>query len=119
MPRGLGFADVRRIAKGLDGVEEATAYGAFCLKVNKKMIACVAINKEAEPNSLMIRMPIEQRDALIEEQPDVYYLKPHYEGYPCALARVKQLDDDALVELLEVAAQFVRSTGKTRTTRSR
>jgi len=29
MPRALGFADVRRIANGLEGVEEATAYGAF------------------------------------------------------------------------------------------
>src|SRR6185436_11666386 len=100
MPRGLGFADVRRIAKGLDGVEEATAYGAFCLKVNKKMIACVAINKEAEPNSLMIRMPIEQRDALIEEQPDVYYLKPHYESYPCLLVRLSKVHRDALRDLL-------------------
>ena len=100
MPRGLGFADVRRIAGGLDGVEEATAYGAFCLKVNKKMIACVAINKHAEPNSLMIRMPIDQRDELIAEQPDIYYLKPHYEPYPCVLVRLGKVHKDALKDLL-------------------
>ena len=34
MPAGLTFADVQKIARTLDGVEEATAYGAFCLKVN-------------------------------------------------------------------------------------
>jgi hypothetical protein len=100
MPRGLGFADVRRIASGLDGVEEATAYGAFCLKVRKKMIACVAINKDAEPNSLMIRMPIDQRDELIAEQPDIYYLKPHYEPYPCVLVRLSKVHRDALEDLL-------------------
>jgi len=100
MPRGLGLADVRRIASGLDGVEEATAYGAFCLKVNKKMIACVAINKDAEPNSLMIRMPIDQRDELIAEQPDIYYLKPHYEPYPCLLVRLGKVHRDALKDLL-------------------
>ena len=100
MPRGLGFADVRRIAGGLDGVEEATAYGAFCLKVNKKMIACVAINKDAEPNSLMIRMPIEQRDELLAEQPDIYYLKPHYEPHPCVLVRLGKVHRDALKDLL-------------------
>ena len=100
MPRGLGFADVRRIAGGLDGVEEATAYGAFCLKVNKKMIACVAINKQAEPNSLMIRMPIDQRDALIAEEPEIYYVKPHYEPYPCVLVRLGKVHRDALKDLL-------------------
>jgi len=98
--RGLGFADVRRIAVGLDGVEEATAYGALCLKVKKKMIACVAINKDAEPNSLMIRMPIEQRDELIAEQPDIYYVKPHYEPYPCVLVRLSKVHRDALKDLL-------------------
>ena len=100
MPRGLGFADVRRIASGLDGVEEATAYGAFCLKVKKKMIACVAINKDAEPNTLMIRMPIDQRDELIAEQPDIYYLKPHYEPHPCLLVRLSKVHRDALKDLL-------------------
>jgi hypothetical protein len=38
----LGVADVRRLASRLEGVEEATAYGSFCLKVNKKMIAWCA-----------------------------------------------------------------------------
>ena len=36
----------------------------------------------------MIRMPVDQRDALIAEAPDVYYLKPHYEPYPCVLVRL-------------------------------
>lgn len=118
MPRGLGFADVRRIASGLDGVEEASAYGAFCLKVKKKMIACVAINKDAEPNSLMIRVPIEQRDELIAEQPDIYYLKPHYEPYPCVLVRLGRVHRDALRDLLTGAWRRA-STEKPRRSKSR
>ena len=118
MARGLGFADVRRIANGLDGVEEATAYGAFCLKVKKKMIACVAINKDAEPNSLMIRMPIDQRDELIAEQPDIYYLKPHYEPYPCVLVRLGKVHRDALKDLLTGAWRRA-SAEKARPSRSK
>ena len=114
MPRGLDFADVRRIASGLDGVEEATAYGAFCLKVRKKMIACVAINKDAEPNSLMIRMPIDQRDELIAEQPDIYYVKPHYEPYPCLLVRLSKVHRDALRDLLAGAWRQARAPKKAR-----
>jgi hypothetical protein len=45
--------------------------------------------------------------------PTIYYLKPHYEGYACVLARMKLLDDDALKELLETSWQFVRSTNAT------
>lgn len=100
MPASLTFADVREIAKTLEGVDLGTAYDSPCLRVNKKMIACIAINKQAEPNSLMIRMPIEQRDALIDEAPDVYYLKPHYEPYPCVLVRLNRVHRDALRDLL-------------------
>ena len=119
MPRALGFADVRRLASGLEGVEEATAYGAFCLKVNKKMIACQAINKDAEPNTLMIRMPIDERDELIAEQPDIYYLKPHYEPYPCLLVRLGKVHRDALKDLLTGAWRRASAEKKTRRPRSR
>ena len=64
------------------------------------MSACQAINKDAEPNSLMIRMPIDQREELIAEQPDVYYLKPHYEPHPCVLVRLGKVHRDALKDLL-------------------
>ena len=103
MARGLTFADVRNIGLALDGVEEATAYGTPCLRLNKRMIACIAINKEAEPNTLMIRLPFEQRDELIAEQPDVYYLKPHYEPYPSVLVRLSRVHRDALKDLLQTA----------------
>jgi hypothetical protein len=111
---GLTFGDVRKIGLRIEGVEEATAYGAFCLKVKEKMIACVAINKDAEPNSLMIRMPIEQRDALIAEEPEVYYLKPHYEPYPCVLVRLSKVHRDALRDLLTGAWRQTSAEKKAR-----
>jgi hypothetical protein len=97
---GVTFADVRKMAKALDGVVDATAYGAPCLKLNGRIFACQAINKQAEPQSLMVRLPIDQRDALIEEAPDVYYLKPHYEPWPCVLVRLPKVHRDALRDLL-------------------
>ena len=105
MPAGLTFNDVRTIAATFDGVDVGTAYDSPCLRVNKKMIACVAINKQAEPNSLMIRMPIDQRDDLIAEQPDIYYVKPHYEPYPCVLVRLGKVHRDALKDLLTGASR--------------
>ena len=118
-PKRLVFDRIRKLGLKLPGVEEGTAYGSPALMVGGKMFACIPTNKQAEPDSLVVRMSFLERDLRINAEPDVYYVKPHYEGYPCALARVKQLDDEALMELLEVGAQFVRSTGKARTKRSR
>ena len=110
MPAGLTFNDVRKIGATLDGVDVGTAYDSPCLRVNKKMIACIAVNKQAEPNSLMIRMPVDQRDALIAEAPDVYYLKPHYENYPCVLVRLGKVHRDALRDLLQGAWREASAT---------
>ena len=101
--RPVSFAEVRKIALALDGVEDATAYGSPCFKLNGRILAGIAINKQAEPNTLMIRMPIEQRDLLVEEAPHTYYLKPHYEPYPCLLVRLSKVHRDALRDLLTSA----------------
>jgi len=122
MPKGLTFDAVRTIAAGLEGVEEGTAYGSPCLRLKKTMIACIAINKAAEPNTLMIRLTFDQRDELIAEQPDIYYLKPHYESYPCVLVRLSQVHRDALRELLHGAwrlASASTSTAAARRSKSR
>ena len=41
-------------------------------------------------------MDIADRDALIAEDPDTYYLKEHYVGYPCVLVRLRRVRADAL-----------------------
>ena len=103
------FDRVRQIGLALPGVEEGTSYGAPALKVKGKMFACVPTNRSAEPDSLVVRLPFIERDLRMSYQPKVYYVKPHYEGYPCVLARVKLLKDRELKELLETGMQFVSS----------
>lgn len=81
-----------------------------------KVICCTAAHRDAEPNTLVVMLPFDQRDALIEEQPDVYYLKPHYVGHPCVLVRLGAISDDALHDLLLTAqrhvARRIRRTAK-------
>jgi hypothetical protein len=119
MPKkALGFDAVRKIALTLPDVEESTAYGSPALRVRGQLFACIAINKSAEPNSLMVRMPIEERDALIAEQPDIYYTADHYAPYPCVLARLARVDPGALRDLLMMGWRFT-STLKKRPSRRR
>ncbi|HEY2379114.1 MAG TPA: MmcQ/YjbR family DNA-binding protein [Gemmatimonadaceae bacterium] len=107
------FARVRRLGLALSDVEESTSFGAPALKVGGTMFTCIPTNKSAEPDSLLVRLSFTERDLRLSFAPTIYYLKPHYEGYACVLARMKLLDDDALKELLETSWQFVRSTNAT------
>jgi hypothetical protein len=105
----IDFRAVRAAAAALPDVEETTSWGAPALKVHGTMFVCQAINKQAEPNTLVVRMDIAQRDALIEEDPAVYYLKEHYVGYPCVLVRLSRVHPDALRDLVQTAYRFVNT----------
>src|SRR5262249_50792435 len=108
------FTRVRKLGLKLDGAEDGTSYGSPALKVRGQMFACIPTNKSAEPDSIVARLSFTERDLRLHAEPNIYYLKPHYEGYPCVLARAKLMTDDALAELLETAWQFVRTKHKTR-----
>ena len=112
MPTPASFDRVRRVGRDLEDVAEGTSYGSPALKVRGKMFACIAVDKSAEPGTLAVRMSFLERDLRVQAEPDVYYLKPHYVNYPCVLARLSRLSDDALRELLETGWQFERSVRK-------
>ena len=108
-----GFDAVIAIGRTLPDVEVTTTWGAPTLKVRGKMFACVAINKSAEPNSLVVRMDMAQRDLLIEEDPATYYLTDHYVGYPCVLVRLSRVSTEALQDLIRGAHRFISATAPT------
>ena len=106
------FAAVRKIALSLPGVEDGIAYGGEALKLHGQLLACMATNKQAEPNSLVVRVDFAQRDELIAAQPEVYYLKDHYVDYACVLVRLAKVHPDALRDLLLMSWQFMDSRAK-------
>ena len=102
------FDTVREIGLKLPGAVVGTAYGSPMLRVNGRIFAGIAINKQAEPNSLMVYVAdFDQRDALIEEDPDTYYVRPHYEAYPVVLVRLTRVTREALEDLVRGAHRVV------------
>lgn len=106
------FDTVRKIASSLPGVQVSTTYGSPSLKLGGKLLSCIAINKSAEPNSLMVRIDRDQREALLNEAPETYYITDHYVNYPCVLVRLSRVNPDVLRDLLHAAWRFT-SSGKT------
>jgi hypothetical protein len=112
MPRRLTFSAVEAIGRTLPEVELTTSYGAPALKLHGKMFVCMASNKSAEPGTLVVMMEIAARDALIEDDPDTYYLKEHYVGHPCVLVRLARVRADALRDLVAGAYRYVSATSR-------
>jgi hypothetical protein len=105
--RRVDFALVESLGSNLPGVEVSTAWGTPALKVHGRMFVCMASHKSAEPNTLAVRMHFAERDLLIAEEPDVYYLKDHYVNYPCVLVRLSKVNPNALHDLVVGAHRFV------------
>ena len=80
MPRNIiNFDTVRNIGLTFPGVEESTAYGSPVLKVHGKILAGIAVNRSAEPGSLMLCLDLEDRAELLAADPE-YYVTDHYVG---------------------------------------
>lgn len=119
MPKAkVTFETVRKIGLALPGVEETTSWGFPTLKVRGQMLACIPANKSAEPDSLVVRMDIEDRAHLLSEAPEIYYLTDHYAGYNGVLVRLSCIREDMLRDLLGMAHKFA-TTKLARRTSSR
>jgi hypothetical protein len=103
----INFDTVRKIGLTLPGVEESTAYGSPALKLHGRLLACIAVNRSAEPNSLGVCVDFEDRAELLAEDPEVYYLTDHYVEHAIVLVRLSRVSPDVLRDLLGMAHKFV------------
>ncbi len=110
---GVTLDDVFAVGLALPDVNRATAWGSPALKRRDRLFACLAVNKSAEPRTLVAVVGFDERDELIAADPNTYYLTDHYRDHPSVLARLDRLHPDAVRGLLEMAWRFA-GTGKRR-----
>jgi hypothetical protein len=120
MPRtGVSFDNVRQLGLALPGVEESTAYGMPALKIRGKLLATLASHKSAEPNSLVVRVNLEDRAELLAADSAVYYMTNHYQGFDGVLVRLAHVRPEALQGLLGMAHKYVSRQAKARPSTSK
>lgn len=83
----MTFEDIRTIALRWPEVEDGTSYGTPALKVRKKMLVRL---KEDGDSLVMPGVPPDEREMLVESQPDVFYFTDHYRDYPMVLIRLSK-----------------------------
>ena len=99
----------------MPGVELATRYdGSTVLKAGGSVMAGIASDESAEADSLVVRCEFDDRELLLEDAPDTYYLTDYYEKYPVVLVRLADVSPDALRDLLSVSRKMALAKSRRR-----
>ena len=104
---GVDYATVRKLALALPEVVDSSTLRGIAFKARGKLLACKAIHRSAEPESLVVRVGSRERDRLIAAAPGIYYLTPHYLAFESVLVRLAKVDAKALAALFANAWEFV------------
>jgi hypothetical protein len=101
------FASVRTVGLTLPDVEATMRYdGSPILKAGGCFMAGLASHPSADPGTLVVRFSVEDREGLLEDAPETYYVTEYYERHPVVLARLARLDRDALRDLLLISRRL-------------
>lgn len=90
--RRLDWDSLKAVALGLDlpGVEETTSWGEPCLKAHGKLWVWWSPSEDAP----VFKVPFEEREFLVEAEPDRFFFTAHYRRHPLVLMRPEKLDLD-------------------------
>jgi len=98
------FETVRTVGLALPGVEATTKYdGSPVLKVGGCFMAGLATHPSAEPETLVVRVGFEEREWLLADAPETYYVTDYHRSHPIVLVRLSRIDRDALRDLLSMS----------------
>jgi hypothetical protein len=119
-PTGVTYQIARELACRLPGVEDGTSYGTPSLKVRGKFL--LRLREDGE--TLAVKVDYPMREALMQAEPETFFITDHYRNYPAVLVRLASVDRKRLHEVLEHAWRFVaqpaasRSSGRKGSARS-
>jgi len=95
------FKTVRSIAL-LPETSEKPCYGTPAFYVKRKLFARML----PDGKTLALKVDLGEREGLLAAAPDVFYLTPHYEGWPMVLVRLDRVDKHDLRDRLVEAWRY-------------
>jgi hypothetical protein len=102
--------DVRRLALAMPAAEERVSRDMRQWRVKEKLFVWerplrrsdLEALGDAAPDGPILGARVEHlvaKEALIADDPDVYFTTPHFDGYPAVLVRLERIGVDDLEEL--------------------
>jgi hypothetical protein len=94
------WADVVAIGTALPETEESTWFRTPALKVRGKSFC----RMKEDGETLVIQvLDLEDKEALLRSEPELFFTTPHYDGYAYVLVRLGRIGREQLAELVEDA----------------
>jgi hypothetical protein len=90
MTKPLTLEGLRRFLLTLPGVEEGTAYGHPAFRVKGKQL----LGLKVEDGAAGLRVGFDERELLMEADPEAFYVTDHYRSYPAVLIRIAKVDPE-------------------------
>lgn len=97
--RRVDYETVRKLVLALPEVEEGLCYGTPGMRVAGRFLSRL----KEDGDTLVLRLGFEERAALLDAKPSVYYLTDHYLNYPAILVRLSRIGKKELALVLERA----------------
>jgi hypothetical protein len=106
-----GWDDVQRFALALPETSERVSRGTRQWLVKDKLVVWERPLRRADfealgdsaPDGPILGARVEHlvaKEALLADDPDVYFTTPHFDGYPAVLVRLDRIADEDLEELI-------------------
>ena len=83
----------------LPGTEESTSYGKPAVRVSGKAF----VYPGREQGSFSIASPLEEKEFLMETDPDTFWETDHYRGWPAVLVRFGSVDRERIEAVIRRA----------------
>jgi hypothetical protein len=94
----MTYEEVREIALSFPGCVEGTSYGQPSFLVNKKFFTRL---RRDDTSLVLLEVSFDEREMLIEAEPETFHFTAHYKDYPSVLARIATLHPGSLRGFLE------------------
>ena len=103
--------DVRRLALALPETSEGTAHGNTAWRVRDKLFVWERPLRKSDlealgdtaPGGPILGARVEHevaKQALLADDPDVFFTTPHFDGYPSVLVQLDRIGTDDLEEVI-------------------
>jgi len=90
-------AQFEKIALSFEGVEKGTSYGHAAFVVCKKFFTRL---RDEDASAVLFVGSLDEREMLMEVEPDIFHVTSHYKDYPIVLARLSKIDANTLRGML-------------------
>jgi hypothetical protein len=90
--------EMREIALSFPGATEGTSYGQPSFLVNKKFFTRL---RREDASLVLLEVSFDEREMLIEAEPQTFHFTAHYKDYPAVLARMASLHPGSFRSFLD------------------